>query len=91
MFGRKETLIGILLSLSLGSVIFLGASYVTENTRENNELTFKADDGLGSDIQLCEQSEQLSDVIPAQKIKEIKRFLESKKCIQFRIYWENCH
>lgn len=73
MFGRKETLIGILLSLSLGSVIFLGASYVTENTRENNELTFKADDGLGSDIQLCEQSEQLSDVIPAQKIKEIKK------------------
>ena len=73
MFGRKETLIGILLSLSLGSVIFLGASYVTENTRKNNELTFKADDGLGSDIQLCEQSEQLSDVIPAQKIKEIKK------------------
>lgn len=46
---------------------------MTENTRENNELTFKADDGLGSDIQLCEQSEQLSDVIPAQKIKEIKK------------------
>ena len=46
---------------------------MTENTRKNNELTFKADDGLGSDIQLCEQSEQLSDVIPAQKIKEIKK------------------
>ena len=73
MFGRKGTLIGILLSLSLGSVIFLSACYVTENTKKNNELTFKADDGLGSDIQLYEQSEQLSDVIPKQKIEEIKK------------------
>lgn len=74
MFGRRKgTLIGILLSLSLGSVIFLSACYVTENTKKNNELIFKADDGLGSDIQLYEQSEQLSDIIPKQKIKEIKK------------------
>ena len=52
MFARKGTFAGILLSLSIGSVIFLGAAYVTDNTRINNELTFAADDGLGSDIQV---------------------------------------
>ena len=30
----------------------------------NNELTFKADDGLGSDIQVYIQSGQLTDAIP---------------------------
>ena len=54
MFSRKGTFIGILLSLSIGSVLFLGTAYVTENTRINNELTFAADDGLGSDIQVYE-------------------------------------
>ena len=50
MFSRKGTFVGILLSLSIRSEIFLGAAYVTENIRINNDLTFKADDGLGSDI-----------------------------------------
>ena len=52
MLSRKSTFFGILLSLSIGSIIFLGATYVTENTKTNNELTFKADDGLASDIQI---------------------------------------
>lgn len=72
MFSKKGTFIGILLSLSIGSVIFLGAFYVTENTKINNELTFKADDGLGSDIQLYEQSDSLSDTISLQKADQIK-------------------
>ncbi len=63
MFARKGTFAGILLSLSIGSIIFLGAFYVTENTRINNDLTFKADDGLGSDIQVYVQSDQPADVI----------------------------
>ncbi len=66
MFARKGTFAGILLSLSAGSIIFLGAFYVTENTRINNELTLKADDGLGSDIQVCMQSDRPADVIPLQ-------------------------
>ena len=74
MFARKGNFVGILLSLSIGSVLFLGAFYVMENTKINNELTFKADDGLASDIQVYVQSDQLSDGIPedaAQEIKEI--------------------
>ena len=72
MFARKGTFAGILLSLSIGSVIFLGAAYVTDNTRINNELTFAADDGLGSDIQVYEESDSLSDIIPEQTVEEIK-------------------
>lgn len=80
MFARKGTFAGILLSLSIGSVIFLGAFYVTENTRINNELAFKADDGLGSDIQVYKQTDQPGDVIPKaaadlmQEISGIREF-----------------
>ena len=36
--------------LCLWEVFFLGTAYLTENAKINNELTFQADDGLGSDI-----------------------------------------
>lgn len=66
MFSRKSIFFGILLSMSVGSIIFLSATYVTENTQRNNELTFKADDGLGSDIQVYEEADYLADMIPEQ-------------------------
>ena len=73
MFSRKGTFAGILLSLSVGTVIFLGASYVAENTKINNELTFAADDGLGSEIQVYEASDQLAQVIPEQTVESLKQ------------------
>ena len=72
MFARRGTFLGILCSLSVGSVVFLGAAYVTENTRINNELTFKADDGLGSDIQIYEESDNLADVIPDKMTDQMR-------------------
>lgn len=72
MLSRKGTFVGILLSLSIGSIIFLGAFYVTENTKIHNELTFKADDGLGSDIQVYIQSGQLTDVIPESAVQAMQ-------------------
>lgn len=71
MFDRKGAFAGILLSLSVGSVIFLGAYYVTENTKIHNALTFKADDGLGSDIQVLEHSEKLTEAIPQELIAQM--------------------
>lgn len=76
MFARKGAFLGILLSLSAGSLIFLGTTYVTENTKIHNELTFKADDGLGSDIQLYEESDSLTDTIPQSSIKQLKGLKE---------------
>lgn len=72
MFGRKGAFVGILLSLSVGSVIFLGATYVGQNTRIHNALAFAADDGLGSDMQVYEESEKLADVIPEQVAEQIR-------------------
>lgn len=71
MFERKGLLIGLLLSLSVGSVIFLGATYFTENTRVHNALTFKADDGLGSDMTVRMQSDLLSQSIPAPTFEKM--------------------
>lgn len=87
MFSRKGTFIGILLSLSVGSVIFLGAAYVTENTRTNNELTFAADDGLGSDIQVYEGSDSLEDTIPEKTVETLKEIdgLESVYPVRYML------
>lgn len=76
MFARKGAFLGILASLSIGSIIFLGAAYVTENTKINNELVFKADDGLGSDIQVYEASDTLRDVIPEENIQKLNQIPE---------------
>ena len=73
MFSRKKTFIGIILSLSVGSVLFLGTAYLTENAKVNNELTFKADDGLGSDIQVYEDSDSLSSLIPKVCAEQMER------------------
>lgn len=72
MFARKSTFIGILLSLSIGGVIFLGATYVIDNTRINNELTFAADDGLGSDIQLSEETGSLAETISDEAVASLR-------------------
>ncbi len=72
MFARKGAFIGILLSLAVGSVVFLSASYVIQNTRINNELTFAADDGLGSDVQLVEENGILNETIPEQSIDALR-------------------
>lgn len=71
MFERKGLLIGLLLSLSVGSVIFLGATYFAENTRVHNALTFKADDGLGSDLTVSMQSDGLSQSIPVSAVEKM--------------------
>ena len=73
MFGKISSFFGILFSLSIGGIIFLGATYVTENTKIHNELTFKADDGLGSDIQVFEVSDDLGDMIPGYMAEEIRK------------------
>ena len=71
MFERKSAFIGILLSLAIGGIIFLSAAYVIDNTRTNNLLTFAADDGLGSDIQLIEETGALSATIPDDVVKNL--------------------
>jgi len=63
LFERKGMFFSIIVSLSLAQFFFLGTTYVIQNVRIHNALTFKADDGLASDIQVYEDSHRLSDVI----------------------------
>lgn len=72
MFHKKGTFVGILISLSLGGLVFLAANYVIVNTERNNELTMKADDGLGSDMQIYMESAELSQVIPEETARQIR-------------------
>ncbi len=85
MFSRKKTFIGIILSLSVGSVLFLGTAYLTENAKINNELTFKADDGLGSDIQVYEDSDSLPSLIPKACAEQMEKIsgLESVRPVRY--------
>ena len=63
----------MVISMSLGGMMFLGTDYVIRNAKINNELTLKADDGLGSDIQVYEESDCLSDVIPENSVENMKK------------------
>lgn len=71
IFEKKAGFVTIILSLSLGCILFLGTTYVVQNTRIHNELAFKADDGLGSDLQVYEDSHKLSDVIPEKTVGQL--------------------
>lgn len=73
MFSRKGTFFGMIGSLALGGCIFLCCSYVTVNTQIHNELSFKTDDGLGSEYQVYEESDNLAYRIPVKIAEEIKR------------------
>lgn len=73
MFAKKGTFISILFSLSLGGIIFLCTTYVTVNTRQNNELSLKADDGLGSDYQVYLETSSLQDIIPGDAVSKIEQ------------------
>lgn len=72
LFERKGTFAGIIVSLSLGGVLFLGTTYVVQNARIHNALSFKADDGLASDIQVYEDSHSLSSVIPSDIVNTLE-------------------
>lgn len=72
LFERKWTFAGIIVSLSLGGVLFLGTTYVVQNARIHNALSFKADDGLASDIQVFEDSHSLSSVIPSDVVNTLE-------------------
>ena len=46
-------------------------SFIIYNTKLNNELSLKTDDGLGSDLQIYEVSENLNDLIENDLIENI--------------------
>ncbi|OPJ61437.1 FtsX-like permease family protein [Clostridium oryzae] len=72
MLGRLRNFVTLVIALSIGGCIFIGTTYVTDNTKRHNELTFKADDGLNSDIQVYENSDELGDGINQKSAEAIQ-------------------
>ncbi len=73
MFLNKRRAIGILLSLSVGSCIFLCTTYLVENLKVHAEMSLKSDDGLGSEYRMFVKSDSLADTIPASAVEEMKK------------------
>ncbi|MBQ8967823.1 ABC transporter permease [Ruminococcus sp.] len=80
MFPTKAGTAGSMLSLAVGSVLFLGSVFVTENTRRNNQLTFKADDGLGSDMQVMIDSENYDTVVSQDRSEALANISGISSC-----------
>lgn len=78
MFSNKKKVIGILLSLSIGSCIFLCTTYMVENLKVHAELSLKSDDGLGSEYRVSLKSTSLADTIPEAVVDKIKDMPETQ-------------
>lgn len=73
MFGKISTFVGIIISLSLGGVIFLTTTYVAQSTERNNNHAFRTDEGLGSDIKVYIDSDNGGYTIPRSTFDSIKK------------------
>lgn len=73
MFGRMAAFLGMVISLSLGGVIFLTTSYVTGSTRADNAHKRQTDDNLGDDIQVSIDSDDLHYSIPDSVAEQIEK------------------
>ncbi|MDD3279674.1 MAG: ABC transporter permease [Lachnospiraceae bacterium] len=69
---RKGVFFGIIFSLSLGGILFLGTSFVIQNTKLNNLLTLKSDDGLHSDCQIYISNSGFKEGIPQDIYNRMK-------------------
>lgn len=63
MLERKRTFLGILVSLSLGGVIFLCSNFVLTNAKTSNQMQLASDDGLGSDYKIYENNIDLNKTL----------------------------
>lgn len=72
MFQRRMAFIGIVLSLSIGGIILVLTDYVIAQTKINNELTLKADDGMNSDFQITIEDMVFEPGVPEAVLEKLK-------------------
>lgn len=70
---KKSAFIGILLSLSLGGIIFLCSDYAAELKRQNNDLSVKVDNDLNSDYQINMFSTNFDQGISDDQINQLRK------------------
>lgn len=70
---KKTSFAGIIISLSLGGVLFVSTTYVADNAKQNNEHAILTDESLYTDIRISIDDDDLGNVIPGNIESEIKR------------------
>lgn len=76
---RPKVFIGILISLSIGGIIFLGSGYAVNETKHQNNLVMKADDGLNSDYVISMENSDFNEGISEENLKEIEAVVGVKE------------
>lgn len=64
--------LGILISLSLGGTLFCSADYLIQQSKAENEMTMKADDGLNSDYSVYIETSSFDQGISQQIVDQLK-------------------
>lgn len=72
MMRKKSIFLGILFSMSIGGIILCCTDYVIKETKNENELTMKADDGLNSDYFINMQTSTFDYGLSENDIKKIE-------------------
>ncbi len=70
---KKTAFAGIIISLSLGGVLFVSSTYVADNAKQNNEHAMLTDESLYTDIRISIEDDDLGNVIPGNIESEINK------------------
>lgn len=69
---KRGMFFGIIISLSIGGIIFCSANYAIKETKHQNNLTLKADDGLGSDYSIVVETTEFNEGLNENQVKKIE-------------------
>lgn len=86
MLERKRTFLGILVSLSLGSVIFLCSNFVLTNAQTSNQMQLASDDGLGLDYKIYENNIDLNKTLGEDVENNLEKIDGVKNIYQVKSY-----
>lgn len=70
---KKTAFAGIILSLSLGGVLFVSTTYVADHALQNNAHAMATDESLYTDIRISVEDDDLGHVIPKSIEREINK------------------
>lgn len=69
---KRSAFIGIIISLSLGGVLFICTTYVADNAKQNNVHSMLTDESLYTDICVSIDDDDLGKVIPKDIVSSIR-------------------
>lgn len=73
ILAKSSTFAGIIISLSLGGVLFICTTYVADNAKQNNMHAMQTDEGLYTDITVSIEDDDLGKTIPKDIVNTIEK------------------